>query len=863
MVCGAALVMATGRMGAAAPVAPGKTGASLSVKAAPAPLRSLSPFPATIRFSSREDSQQLVISGLSGPGDERDFTGAAAYQVSNPRVVSVSRGGVVTPVGDGKAVVTVTVQKLQAKVPVTVAGSRKDEPASFVHDVEPALSRAGCNQGGCHGKATGQNGFRLSLFGFDPQFDYDAIVKEGRGRRLAPDRPEESLLLLKATATLPHGGGKRFERASSGYRLLTRWIAQGMPYTQEARPTLDGLSVAPSERLMGAGRTQQLAVTARFSDGSTRDVTRDCLFRSNEEGLATVDEGGRVAAGKNPGEAAIMASYMGQVTVFRAAVPLGAPASAFGAFPANNYIDALVSKKLQRLGVPPSPLCADEEFIRRVSLDLCGRLPKPDETRAFLAECEGERGTGGSGKSPSPQAPTPNPEPRTPNPVPAPRPQTLAPAPKARQRLVDRLLDDPDYASFFALKWSGILRNTGQYRAGAYAFHAWLRESIAANKPYDQFVRDIVAAQGEWEEHPPSSWFWQFRDGGVPELVGDVSQLFLGLRIQCAKCHHHPYEKWSQDDYYGLAGFFTRMGRKILKEPGYYYAARRVTDGLNNPRTGKAVSPKLLGGPELAVKPGEDPRQKLVDWMSEPSNPFFAPTIVNRMWAHFMGRGLVEPIDDMRVTNPPSNPELLQAMSRDLIEHKFDLKGLIRAIVNSRTYQLSSTPNRYNAPDRQNYARHYPKRLMAEVFLDAVDQVTGVKTSWSGVSAQARAINLPHEEFPSYFLDVFGRPKQLSSPCECARESGANLSQVLHLVNSSELDNKIADGNGRAAALAKSDRPLKEKIEELYLWAFCRLPDADELKKASDFVSGEKEQKAAFEELIWTFINCREFQFNH
>jgi hypothetical protein len=342
-----------------------------------------------------------------------------------------------------------------------------------------------------------------------------------------------------------------------------------------------------------------------------------------------------------------------------------------------------------------------------------------------------------------------------------------------------------------------------------------------------------------------------------------VAQLFMGQRLQCAKCHHHPYEKWGQDDFYGLAGFFTRMGRKIIQEPGYYYASRKVEDGLQNPRTGKRVEPKVPDGAVLKVEPGDDPRQKLVDWLVQPENPYFAPTIANRMWAHFMGRGLVEPIDDMRVSNPPTNPELLQALSQDLVRHHFDLKHLIRTIVSSRTYQLSSNPNGHNGPDRQNYARHYPRRLLAEVMFDAVDGLTGVKSQFNGVSAQARAVDLPHENFSSYFLDVFGRPKQLSSPCECARDTGANLSQVLHLTNSNELDNKIASDKGRAAQLAKSDRPLPEKVDELYLCAFGRFPDADEKQKAIDYVNGQPKQQTAFEELIWTFLNCREFQFNH
>jgi hypothetical protein len=811
--------------------------------------------PAGARLRSREDQQQFNVSATLGDGSIVDLTSSATFFSINPHVATITRDGLLSPVGNGSTTIVAKYANNTSKATVSIALDPAAESVSFLHDVEPVLARAGCNQGGCHGKATGQNGFKLSLFGFDTKFDFDALVKEGRGRRIAVEHPDDSLLLLKASATLPHGGGKRLDPKSAGYRMLRRWIAQGAPYESSPRPNLVKVTVSPEERLMGRAARQHLLVTAHYDDGSKRDVTREALFRSNEEGVAAVDETGLVTTGKQPGEAAVMAGYMGQVAVFRAAVPMGAPKASFGAFPPNNFVDDLVLARLKKLGIPPSNVCSDAEFLRRVSVDLCGRIPKPEEVKAFLAE------SGHSATPPPTNSATPTPTHTNDAALTAHPAATLSQ--KAREHLVDRLLEDPDYASYFALKWAGILRNTGQYRAAAYAFHSWLREAVATNKPYDQFVREIVAAQGEWQENPPTSWFWQFRDGGVTELTEDVAQLFLGQRLQCAKCHHHPYEKWGQDDFYGLAGFFTRMGRKIIQEPGYYYVSRNVADGLRNPRTGQQVEPKLLEGAVLKIEPGEDPRQKLVDWMVQPDNPYFAPTIVNRMWAHFFGRGLVDPIDDMRVSNPPTNPELLKALSDDLVRHHFDLKHLIRTIVTSRTYQLSSEPNKYNGPDRQNYARHYPRRLPAEVLFDAVDQLTGVKTQFQGVSAQARAVDLPHENFNSYFLDVFGRPKQLSSPCECARDSGVNLSQVLHLTNSGEIDNKIGSERGRAAELAKSDKPLPDKIEELFLCAFGRPPDEDEKQKAIAYVTSQPKPRPAFEELIWTFLNCREFQFNH
>jgi hypothetical protein len=385
---------------------------------------------------------------------------------------------------------------------------------------------------------------------------------------------------------------------------------------------------------------------------------------------------------------------------------------------------------------------------------------------------------------------------------------------------------------------------------------------IARNRPYDQFVRGIVAAAGEWQEAPAINWYWQMRDDQLHQPVADTAQLFLGLRLQCAKCHHHPYERWSQDDYYGLAGFFARLGRKGTGEPPPYYSARRRTTGEVNPRTGKPIEPKLLDGPVLKIAAEDDPRHKLVDWMARPKNPFFAKALCNRMWGHFLGRGLVDPVDDMRETNPPSNPELLDALAKDFIKHKFDVKHLIRTICNSRTYQLSSEPNEYNRHDRQNHARYYGKRLIAEVFLDAVDQVCGTRTQFNKMSRQARAVDLPHEGFGSYFLDVFDRPPR-SSACECARSGGANLSQVLHLANSSEVEDKIASDGGRVAKLVRAKTKPEKTVEELYLAALSRYPTKEEMKKALAYLDKQKEMRGGLEDLCWALLNTREFMFNH
>jgi hypothetical protein len=697
-------------------------------------------------------------------------------------------------------------------------------PVDFVNDIVPLLSRYGCNAGGCHGKASGQNGFKLSLFGFDPAFDYTAIVKEARGRRVFPAAPDHSLLLTKPTVRVPHGGGKRFTPDSEAYQTLRRWISQGMPASNGQAPVLQKIDVVPAQRVLARQCNQHLAVVAHYSDGSVRDVTRQAQYQTNDPSLAVVDDDGLVRTLGLSGEAAIMARYMGHVAIFRATMPLGKQIGRYPDFPAANYIDELALARWKRLGIVPSGLCSDGEFIRRANLDLCGKLPAPAEVRAFLADKRTNK----------------------------------------RTALIDRCLDDNDYAAYFAMRWGTILRNSqlaGSEQA-AYAFHDWLRDMIRRNRPYDEFVRGIVAASGEWPEAPAINWYWQMRDDQLHQPVADTAQVFLGLRLQCAKCHHHPYERWGQGDYYGLAGFFARLGRKSFGEPPPYYSARTRTTGETNPRTGKPLEPKLLDGPVLEIPPEDDPRQKLVDWMAQPDNPFFARALSNRMWGHLLGRGLVDPVDDMRETNPPSNSELLDALAQDFIAHKFDVKHLLRTICNSRTYQLSSVPNEFNRHDRQNHARYYGKRLIAEVFLDAVDQVCETRTKFNKMSRQSRAVDLPHEGFGSYFLDVFDRPPR-SSACECARSTGASLPQVLHLANSSEIEDKIAEGNGRVARLVQSKTPPEKAIEELYLAALARFPDEAELSRALVHVTRQKDQRRGLEDLVWALLNTREFMFNH
>jgi hypothetical protein len=771
-----------------------------------------------------QEGRQLLVTVVGSDGRPHDLTRRARYEVAAEGVVRVSPRGYVRPVRKGQAIISVEAAGQKQTVQVMVSDADESRPLHFVNDIVPLLTRHGCNAGGCHGRASGQNGFKLSLFGFDPAFDYNALVKEARGRRLFPAAPDSSLILLKASGRVPHGGGKRLAPDGEDYHTLRRWIVQGTPVGDASAPTLRKLSIVPEQRVLDRGAEQQLAVLAHYADGTVRDVTRQAQFQSNETVVAGVDPDGLVRTFELSGEAAVMARYMGQVTVFRALVPLGKAIAKYPDFPANNYIDEMALAHWKKLGIEPSGLCTDSEFIRRAYLDVCGKLPEPDAVRAFLADIR----------------------------------------PDKRARLIDALLEDRDYPAYFAMRWGSILRNAslaGSEQA-AYAFHEWLRDMIARNRPYDEFVRGIVAAAGEWQDAPAVNWYWQMRDDQLHQPVADTAQVFLGLRLQCAKCHHHPYERWSQEDYYGLAGFFSRLGRKGLGEPPPYFASRTRTSNEINPGTGKPIEPKILDGPYLKVPPDEDPRQRLVDWMARPDNPFFARALVNRMWGHLMGRGLVDPVDDMRETNPPSNPELLDALAQDFIKHKFDVKHVLRTICNSRTYQLSATPNEYNRHDKQNHARYYARRLIAEVLHDAVDQVCGVHTQFNRMSRQARAVDLPHEGFGSYFLDVFDRPPR-SSACECARSTGASLQQVLHLAFSPDLEGKIGRGDGRVAKLVQRKASADQAVEELYLAALGRMPTAAERQTALTYLSSQPDRRRALEDLTWALLNTREFMYNH
>ncbi|RBP39116.1 Ig-like protein group 2 [Roseimicrobium gellanilyticum] len=707
---------------------------------------------------------------------------------------------------------------------------RAADPVSFTNDVMPHLMKAGCAAGTCHAKPEGQNNFKLSVFGYDPKHDYNEIVSDDRGRRLLLAAPEESLLMKKATGAVTHEGGERIKKDSEAYRILIDWMQQGVPFSSEIETKLTSVAVEPREKTYAKAASQTLKVTATYSDGKTRDVTRLADYLSQDKEMASVDEQGVVTVGKVSGEGVIVVRYMGLVDVARITVPSDKvlPEELYTKLPVNNEIDRLVYERHRKLGLLPSETCSDAEFLRRVSLDLIGMLPTPEMARKFLADTRVDK----------------------------------------RTRIVDELLEHPNYADHWAVKWGDLIRPNPS-RVGVkpvYLLDQWLRESFRANKPYNTMVKELLTAEGSSHEYGPVAVYRDKRD--PVDATSFVGQIFLGVRLDCAKCHHHPSEKWTQEDYFQLAAFFGQMKRKgqgisapISGEPEYvwYGSGGKVT----HPVTDAVMTPKVPDGPEMPYVEGQDPRKGLTDWMSGSDNPFFARAIVNRIWSDFLGRGIVDPVDDFRVSNPPTNEALLDWLAQDFIAHGFDMKHLMRTIVNSRTYQLSTQPNEHNVTDTKNYSRGIKRRMSAEVLLDAVCDATGMKDKYNGLPPQSRAVQTWNYKIDSDFLDAFGRPNA-SQECPCERERKSSVIQALHLMNSSDIQEKLNSADSRIGQLAKRDISDIDLVSELYLTLYCRLPDEEELRTSIRFLNQpQANRQNAIGDLAWALINSAEFVFNH
>jgi hypothetical protein len=701
-----------------------------------------------------------------------------------------------------------------------------DEPVDFERDVQPILTRFGCNAGACHGKQRGQNGFQLSLFGFDSDFDHAALAREGRSRRVSVTRPEDSLLITKPCGLVPHGGGVRLDRQGPDVQTLLRWISAGAPRRIPGTPTLERLSLAVAEHRFVPQESQQLSVTAHYSDGSTRDVTRLATYQSSEAAVASVDADGRVTTGGVVGEAAIMARYSGRFALYNASVPLPGevPVDYYAGLPRNNFIDDHIWDGLARLGLSASEPAPDHKFLRRAFVDVIGRLPTSDEAREFLDD----------------------------------------PAPDRRERLIDRLLESPEYAEHWANKWADLLR-PNPYRVGIKAtlnYDAWIRAAFRRNQPYDEFVRELLTARGSTFREGQVTLF---RDRREPdELTTIVSQLFLGVRLECAKCHHHPFEVYGQDDFYSFAAYFAKVGRKgtgvsppISGSEEFVYSGTRGE--VRHPLTNQVLAPRPLFGEAREVEEGEDPRVPLAEWITSPDNPYFAQTMANRVWADLMGRGLVEPVDDLRQTNPPVNAPLLAALGRDFAEQGFDVQQLIRRIVLSHVYALSSVPQERNLVDTRAHSRHYRQRLRGEVLLDSVSRITGVSETFEAMPPGAQARELWTHRIDSLFLDAYGRPDPNQDP-PCERVVDPTVVQTLHLMNSEDLHDKVTDDSGRADELARSDRTPRQIVEELYLSIYSRRPSAEELDIGEDLYENEgADRRRATEDLMWALLNTPEF----
>lgn len=700
-----------------------------------------------------------------------------------------------------------------------------DAAVSFELDVQPILAAHGCNAGACHGKQRGQNGFQLSLLGFDSDFDYDSVARQARGRRLTVTSPESSLLVRKATAELPHGGGRKIEVGSDVYKTLVSWIRQGAPRRLANEPTLDSVELVETEFALKPDADAQLSVIAHYSDGASRDVTRQTGYLSNDAAIVAVDQSGKLTAGSLPGETAVMARYMNQIRVAHVNIPrtVRLPDGFYDSVPRNNFIDDLVLDKLQQLEIRISDPATESAFLRRVYTDVIGRIPTADEAKQFLDSTEKDK----------------------------------------RRLLAERLVEQPDYVDHWANQWADLLR-PNPYRVGIKAvlnYDNWIRDQFRQGVSHGEFARRLLTAKGSTWQNGASTLY---RDRRSPDEVATlVSQLFLGVRLECAKCHHHPFEKWSQHDFYSFAAYFGKVARKGkgLSPPisgGEEIVYVSTKGDVKHPVTGEVLEPAPLFG-SADVAEGTDPREALADWMTSTENDYFAKVQVNRVWALLMGRGIVDPVDDLRSTNPPSNPALLDELAKHFQRSGYDQKDLIKTIVLSNAYSTSSTPNETNKADGLNYSRHYRHRLRAEILADAVADVTETSVSFSALAPESKANQVWTHRIDSVFLDTFGRPDENKDP-PCERVADSSVTQTLHLMNAREIDGRIRNDSGRAARLAGSDLSPVQIVDELYLTIFSRRPTADESQYAEKLItSAGDSRRAAIEDLMWAMINSPEF----
>lgn len=814
----------------------------------------LSAEPAQVSLRGPRDRARVLLTAQFADGSLQDVSDRATITPQNPATVIHDADGTLRPRKDGQTTVQYAYAGKKAGINVTVKDAALPAPVSFNNEIVPVFTRLGCNQGACHGAQYGKGGFKLSLAGFDPDMDYINTVKQAKGRRLSIADPTRSLLLRKPLMQSPHGGGLRLERDTDAYRTLVQWLRDGAPGPRTTDPVVTKIEVIPAERvLQKGGAPQHLNVSASFSDGTTRDVTADTRLNTLNDGVAACTPDGLVTAvGK--GQTAIMVRYNGQATIATILVPFTAasnskgdvrdekrkvrPVNASSITPApSSTIDNLVTKKQQQLGLLASPVCDDRTFLRRVFFDLIGTAPTPQDIKDFVADTR----------------------------------------PDKRAVLIDSLLARPEYADYWTLKWGDLLRSsrTALGVKGMWSFSNWIHTQLQENRPIDQFVHDLVIAQGSTFTNGPANYY---RVANNPQdLAETTSQVFLGVRMQCARCHHHPFEKWSQADYYQFAAFFARIGLKSSTEFGLFGNEQivRINDGgeVTHPKTGAVMRPTPLGVSLIALsgKAGDnvpnpdangDRRQALADWLTSPGNRLFARNVANRYWGYLFSKGIVNPIDDMRVTNPPTNPQLLDFLADELTRHHYDLKYLLKIICSSQTYQRSSEATPANIKDELFFTHYLPKRLGAETLLDAIDFACGTREKFNQMPQGTRAIQLPDPNVNSDFLDTFGRPLRIIS-CECERTSEPNLSQTLRLMNGELVNRKVAQADSRIAKLMTTHRSLDTVLNDIYNCTLGRPPRSEERLQVMAALAFAPDPKPIFEDVQLTLLNSKEFLFNH
>lgn len=783
--------------------------------------------PATISLTGRDAQAHYLVVTTSG----RLVTGLirdGIHVTSDNEQVAQVVDGMVVPRGNGMCQITASDGSRSATARVTVTRFDAGSEWSFRNHVQSVLSKTGCNSGPCHGAAAGKNGFKLSLRGYDPEADFFAITRQARGRRVVTADPGRSLILTKPTGAVPHKGGFRFDEESLEYRVIAEWIAQGQaaPTAEDSR--IVRLELLPEASQLSAGVQLPMIVRAHFSDGRIEDVTRWAKYAATQESVCSVDEQGRVSV-TGSGEAAIVAWYLAQNATSTITVAYQQPnlEAAFSAAPVANRVDRLVLEKLAALNISPSPRCDDSAFLRRVMLDTIGVLPTPEETLAFLEDSD----------------------------------------PEKRLKLIDRLLARPEFVDYWTYQWSDLLLLTGsRLRPEALkSYSRWIRDRVAENTPWDEFAAGIILSRGSTFENGAANFYALHQD--PQDMVETTSMAFLGMSIQCAHCHDHPNEKWTNDDYYGMVSLFARVrgkgwGGDFRNGDGNRTIFLDDQGEVLQPRTGRPQRPRPLDGEAMSFDDPGDRREHLVRWLTAPSNPYFSRAIVNRVWANYLGRGLVEGVDDLRQTNPASNEVLLTTLSRELAGHHYDLKWLMRTVLQSETYQRSHVVLPENAMDTRFYARAMPRRLKAEVLLDAISEVTRVPTAFKDQRAGTRALQLPDASVGSYFLDTFGRPERLLT-CTCERSDEPTMTQVLHLTNGKTIQEKIESKAGRVTELLTAS--AADVIQTLYLAAYARRPTAEEQSRLTAVLDAtpEAERRQVLEDLFWSVLTSKEFLFQH